>query len=139
MADATPETAVGAAAGEASVEAAAGRPEAVPQPQPASGHRRARLTELPEYSRSLLRIRVPVVVTLAEKRQALSRIVELGAGSMIQFNRSCEEMLDLSVGGQRIATGEAVKVGDKFGLRITSIVLPEERFQPVRPAVAKDE
>jgi hypothetical protein len=24
-------------------------------------------------------------------------------------------------------------VGDKFGLRITSIVLPDERFRPVRP------
>ncbi len=90
--------------------------------------------ELPPYTRSLLRIRVPVVVTLAEKRQALGRIVELGPGSIIQFDKSCEEMLDLSVGNHPLASGEAVKVGDKFGLRITSITLPEERFHPVKPA-----
>lgn len=88
--------------------------------------------DLPGYSRSLLRIQVPVVVTLAEKRQPLGWIVELGPGSIIQFDKSCEEMLELDVGGRPIATGEAVKVGDKFGLRITSVVLPEERFEPVK-------
>ena len=92
----------------------------------------AGLEALPPYSKSLLRIRVPVVVTLAEKRQPISRIIELGPGSIIQFDKSCEEMLDLDVGDHRVAQGEAVKVGDKFGLRITSIVLPEERFEPVR-------
>ena len=66
---------------------------------------------------------MPVVVTLAEKRQKLSRIVELGPGAIIQFEKSCEEMLELGVGDRRVALGEAVKVGDKFGLRITSIAL----------------
>lgn len=94
---------------------------------------------LPGYSRSLLRIEVPVIVTLAEKRQPLGWIVELGPGSIIQFDKSCEEMLELDVGGRPIATGEAVKVGDKFGLRITSVVLPEERFHPVMKQAAAGE
>jgi flagellar motor switch protein FliN len=91
--------------------------------------------DLPPYTRSLLRITVPVVVTLAQKRQKLSRIIELGPGSIIQFDKSCEEMLELEVGNQTVASGEAVKVGDKFGLRITAMVLPDERFAPV---AAKD-
>ncbi len=91
------------------------------------------LRDLPDYTRSLLRIRVPVVVTLANNRQPLGRIVELGPGSIIHFEKSCEEMLDLEVGGRSVARGEAVKVGDKFGLRVTSITLPEERFKPVPP------
>ena len=91
------------------------------------------LGELPEYTRSLLHIRVPVLVTLAQNRQPLGRILELGPGSIIQFEKSCEEMLELSVGEHRIASGEAVKVGDKFGLRITSVILPEERFRAVTP------
>ncbi len=90
-------------------------------------------TQLPPYTRSLLRIRVPVVVTLAENRQPLRRILELGPGSIIQFDKSCEETLSLSVGQHVVAQGEAVKVGDKFGLRITSMILPDERFQQVRP------
>ena len=88
---------------------------------------------LPPYAHSLLRIKVPVLVTLAQKRQPLGQIMELGPGAIIQFDKSCEEMLDLDVGSHRVATGEAVKVGDKFGLRITSIILPDERFQAVRP------
>ena len=92
---------------------------------------------MPPYTRSLLQITVPVVVTLAEKRQPLGRIIEFGPGSIIQFDKSCEEMLDLSVGNHRIACGEAVKVGDKFGLRITSITLPQERFYGVREGKAK--
>ena len=38
---------------------------------------------------------------------------------MIQFDKSCEEMLELSVGDHPMASGGAVKVGDKFGLRIS--------------------
>jgi len=100
----------------------------------APANKPATLRDLPNYTRSLLRITLPVVVTLARKREPLGRVVELGPGSIIQFDKSCEEMLELDVGGRSIATGEAVKVGDKFGLRISSMILPEERFAPVRKA-----
>lgn len=92
--------------------------------------------DLPYYTRSLLRISVPIVVTLARKKQSLGRILELGPGAIIQFDKSCEEMLELDVGRRPVATGEAVKVGDKFGLRITSIVLPGERFRRVQKAIS---
>jgi flagellar motor switch/type III secretory pathway protein FliN len=52
----------------------------------------------------------------------------------LQFEKSCEELLDLEVNGQAVAVGEAVKVGDKFGIRVTSMILPEERFLPIGPA-----
>ena len=91
------------------------------------------IARLPSYARSLLKIRVPVVVTLADRRQSLSRILELGPGTIIQFDKPCEETLSLEVGNREIAVGEAVKVGEKFGLRLTSVVLPGERFVPVRP------
>jgi flagellar motor switch protein FliN/FliY len=87
--------------------------------------------DLPMYPRSLLMIKLPVKVTLASKKQPIGRIVELGPGSIIYFNKSCEEMLDLEVGGQAVALGEPVKVGDKFGIRLTSIKPPQERFHTV--------
>jgi flagellar motor switch/type III secretory pathway protein FliN len=99
-----------------------------PPSLPSPPRRPATLGDLPTFTRSLLRIKLPVVVTLAEKRQPLGMILELGPGSIIQFDKSCEEMLQLEVSGRPVATGEAVKVGDKFGLRVNSIVLPEERF-----------
>jgi len=86
------------------------------------------LETLPSFSRNLLRIKVPVMVTLAAKKQPVGKIIELLPGSIVQFSKSCEEMLELEVGGYPIALGECVKVGDKFGLRVTSIQLPGERF-----------
>jgi flagellar motor switch protein FliN/FliY len=90
------------------------------------------LQRLPSYSRSLLKIKVPVTVTLATSKQPVRTIVGLVPGSIIQFEKLCDEMLTLEVGNQRVAEGETVKVGDKFGLRVTSMVLPEERFHTVQ-------
>ena len=113
----------------------AGSSAATPAARPAARGVSPRSPQaLPPYSKSLLRIRVPVVVTLAHKRQPFGRIVEWGPGSIIQFDKSCEEMLELSVGGLPVALGEAVKVGDKFGLRVMSIIPPGERFKPVQPS-----
>jgi flagellar motor switch/type III secretory pathway protein FliN len=107
---------------------------------PASGSDAARhhagdfdegIRHLPAYMRSLLKIKVPIVVTLASKRDALSSILQLGLGTILQFEKGCDETLDVEVAGRRIAEGEPVKVGDKFGLRITAIALPEERFEPI--------
>ena len=109
-------------------------PEAVPQfAASVQDAGKAPLTcgDLPPYTRSLLRIKVPVVVTLAEKRLKLGCIIELGPGSIIRFDKSCNEKLDLEVGNQAVACGEAVNVGDKFGLRITAMTPPDERFSPV--------
>jgi flagellar motor switch/type III secretory pathway protein FliN len=39
--------------------------------------------------------------------------------------------MELSVGDLPIALGEVVKVGDKFGLRISKIIRPHERFESV--------
>jgi flagellar motor switch protein FliN len=91
------------------------------------------LRDLPLYTRSLLKIRVPLSVTLAAKKQPVGQILEIGPGSILQFEKSCEEMLDLNVSNLPIARGEAVKVGEKFGLRVTSLILPGERFKPLRP------
>ncbi len=116
------------------------KPPAQPTPAPPKPvgqtpekRRLVKAKDLPNYTRSLLRIKVPVVVKLAEKRQPLGRAIELCPGSIIQFEKSCEEMLEMNIGDLPIATGEAVKVGDKFGLRITSTIMPDERFHAVKP------
>jgi flagellar motor switch protein FliN/FliY len=88
---------------------------------------------LPPYVRSLLRIRVPVTVTLASKRMPLQRVLELAPGTIIHFDKSCDDLLDLEVGSHRTARGEAVKVGERFGIRIVTIEMPPERFHTVRP------
>jgi flagellar motor switch/type III secretory pathway protein FliN len=89
------------------------------------------LESLPSYARSLLKIKVPVIVTLARKKQSISKIVEIGPGTILQFSKSCDQLLDLEVNGHEIGAGEAVKVGDKFGIRVAALTLPGERFKTV--------
>ncbi len=74
------------------------------------------------YARNLLKVRVPVTVALASQRISIQEIIELGPGSIVKFTKTCDEPLTLTVGDRAIATGEVVKVGDKFGLRIGQLV-----------------
>ncbi|MCU0962179.1 MAG: FliM/FliN family flagellar motor C-terminal domain-containing protein [Pirellulaceae bacterium] len=90
------------------------------------------LERLPGYGRSLLKIQVPVTVTLATNKRPIGAILELVPGSILQFDKGCDAPLSLEIGNLRVAEGETVKVGDRFGLRLTSMVLPEERFRPVQ-------
>jgi flagellar motor switch protein FliN/FliY len=80
------------------------------------------------HTRGLLGIELPVSVTLATTRKPIGQIVRLGSGAILPLNKSCEEELDLYVGDKWFARGEVVQVGDRFGLRITSIVRPEQRL-----------
>ena len=74
------------------------------------------------YSKSILAITTPVSVTLCRKREPISRIISLAPGSMLTFEAHCDAPLVLEAGGTPIATGETVKIGDKFGLRIREIL-----------------
>jgi flagellar motor switch protein FliN len=73
-------------------------------------------------ARGLLKIRVAVRVTLASQRKSVEEITELGPGSIIKFDKTCDEPLELSVGDRPLARGEVVKVGDKFGLRLSGLI-----------------
>ncbi|MDR2345161.1 MAG: FliM/FliN family flagellar motor C-terminal domain-containing protein [Planctomycetaceae bacterium] len=97
-----------------------------------TNEKRRAIDDLPGYSRSLLKVKVPVAAVLATARKPIKSILELGVGSVIQFDKSCDELLEVEV-GQKVTIGsaEAVKVGDKFGFRIHTMVLPEERFRTV--------
>ena len=91
------------------------------------------LDRLPVYTRNLLHVRVPITVTLAMKKQPVKQILDLAPGSLIQFDKSCEETLELCVGEHRIGRGLAVKVGEKFGLRVDHLTPPTERLKTLRP------
>lgn len=81
-----------------------------------------------QYCRSVLHVEVPIVATLASKRMPIDQVLKLVPGVMIQFEKSCESPMVLELGGTAIAHGEVVKIGDKFGIRISEIAHPSERF-----------
>ena len=67
---------------------------------------------------------MPVTVTLAAKRLPIGDILGLVPGSILAFNKSCREPLEVSAGGQRLAEGSCVRAGERIALRITNIVPP---------------
>lgn len=79
---------------------------------------------------AVLSIETPVTVTLARKKEQLSRILGLAPGSMLTFETHCDESLTLEAGGHPIAIGETVKIGDKFGLRIREFIDEREEDEP---------
>jgi len=69
----------------------------------------------------IMRLEVPLIVRLAERKLTLGEVLRLGVGAIIEFSKASDEPLQLLVNNKPIALGEAVKVGENFGLRITQI------------------
>jgi flagellar motor switch protein FliN/FliY len=69
----------------------------------------------------ILRLQVPVIVKLAERKLTLAEVMRLGVGAIVEFSKSSEEPLELLINNKPIGVGETVKVGENFGLKITQI------------------
>jgi flagellar motor switch protein FliN len=95
----------------------------------------------PEYARPpeaedpgrILRLQVPVIVRLAERTMPLAEIVNLSSGAILEFDKPAEAELDLMINNKCIGQGQAVKVGENFGLRITAIGSVRDRIVALGP------
>ena len=70
----------------------------------------------------LMDVSINVTVELGRARLSIREILELGAGSIIELQKSAGEPVDLLVNGKLIARGEVVVIDECFGVRITDIV-----------------
>jgi len=86
---------------------------------------------LPGNARRLLKLPVTVVVYLAEKKIEMEQLLTICPGSLITFNKPCEDLLDLYVNNHRYCRGEAVKIGEKFGLKINEVGVVDVRESPI--------
>jgi flagellar motor switch protein FliN/FliY len=66
------------------------------------------------------RLPVPVTVRIASKATRLQEILRLQPGVIIEFPKRADEDLDVVINSTVIASGRAVKVGENFGVEITS-------------------
>lgn len=80
-----------------------------------------RLTTTNKELERLLPIKIPVRVRLAERRMRIKQLLELTVGTIIEFDRSADSDLDLVASNVCIGTGNAVKCGENFGLRVIGI------------------
>jgi flagellar motor switch protein FliN/FliY len=66
---------------------------------------------------------------LAQQQFPTSKLLDMGPGRVIEFDRQYDQPLVVSVNNLPIAVGEAVKIGDHFGLKISRIVSVEQRIE----------
>ncbi|MDI9403990.1 MAG: FliM/FliN family flagellar motor switch protein [Limnohabitans sp.] len=69
----------------------------------------------------ILRLEVPLIVQIAERRMPLSEVTALTHGSIIELPKQIDEELDVLVNNSQIGSGRAVKVGENFGVRMTNV------------------
>ncbi len=79
--------------------------------------------------RRVLNIEVPLVVRLAERQMTVGDVLDLAPGAMIHFNAGPDEALELLANGKVIARGCAVKVNERFGLRVERVARTAETVQ----------
>lgn len=77
----------------------------------------------------ILDVTLQVTVEVGRARMTVQDILQLGQGSVVELEKLAGEPLDIYVNGKHVARGEAVIVNEKFGVRLTDIISPEDRVE----------
>lgn len=77
---------------------------------------------------------VPVTLSMevGRTRIPIRNLLQLNQGSVVELERAAGEPLDVFVNGTLIAHGEVVVVNEKFGIRLTDVISPQERIRKLR-------
>jgi flagellar motor switch protein FliN/FliY len=98
-----------------------------------SGQPKAKSSKAPEPGTRkldfLYDIPLQVSVEIGRSRVLLRDLLKMGEGYVIELDKLAGEPLDLYVNSRLIARGEAVMVGDKFGIRLTDVVSTADRIE----------
>ena len=99
--------------------------ETSPQNTPAKEQRTADVRRDLEF---LFDIPLQVSIEVGRARILLKDILQMGEGYVVELDKFAGDPLDLYVNSRLIARGEAVKVGDKFGIKLTEVVSQSDRI-----------
>jgi len=74
---------------------------------------------------------IAVTLSLEVGRTSLKirDIMSLSQGSVVELSKLAGEPLDLLVNNTRVAQGEVVLVGDRYGVKLTNVVPASERVK----------
>jgi flagellar motor switch protein FliN len=77
----------------------------------------------------IMDIPVSLTVELGRTRISIRNLLQLAHGSIVELEGLAGEPMDVLVNGTLIAQGEVVVVNEKFGIRLTDIITPQERIR----------
>ena len=66
-----------------------------------------------------------------DQEENLDGTENLKEGSVVELDRLAGDPLDIMVNNTKIAKGEVVMVGERFGVRFGEIVDPEKRMESI--------
>jgi flagellar motor switch protein FliN len=69
----------------------------------------------------LMDMELPVMVRFGSTRMLLRDLLKLTAGSIIEFNRSLENPVEILVNKRIVARGSAIVVEGNYGVRIAEV------------------
>ena len=82
-----------------------------------------------ENLKVLENIEVKLTVEVGSTEMKIRDLLKLNEGSVVELERLAGDPLDILANGVKIARGEVVMVGERFGIRFTEVTNPEERVQ----------
>lgn len=88
---------------------------------------------MPADLSAILRLEVPVIVQIGRRPMAVSEVMRLSHGSIIELPKRSNEELEILVNNRVIGQGEVVKVGENFGIRVTRVGEVEDRVDALGP------
>ena len=77
----------------------------------------------------LLDVELPVSVSFGNSEMQLKDILKLGAGSVIEMDKSVNDPVTIFVNHKPIAKGEVVMVDGKYGVRILEVESTADRIR----------
>jgi flagellar motor switch protein FliN/FliY len=80
----------------------------------------------------LLDIPLTISVELGRTRLMINELLKLSQGSVIELGKPSGATLDILANQRLIARGEAVKINDKYGVRLTEVISPMERVKRLK-------
>lgn len=80
----------------------------------------------------ILDIPVRLTVEVGGTEIAIRNLLQLSQGSVVELSRVAGEPLDVKVNGTLIAHGEVVVVNDRYGIRLTDVISPQERIKRLK-------
>lgn len=79
----------------------------------------------------LLDVNLHLTVEVGRKQAYISSVLGYDHGSIVELEKQVGEPLDLLVNNKRVARGEVVVVNEKFALKITEILDPNDRLAQI--------
>jgi flagellar motor switch protein FliN len=68
---------------------------------------------------------VELTVELGRKNVRIGEVLRLGPGSVLELTKANGDPLDIFVNNRLIARGEAVVVGERYGVRLTEVMVSD--------------